>query len=97
MDITPILSNTFKKSSVSTDMSKDTKLRQACADFEAIMLQKMMKMAREGMSEGGLFKGGPGEDIYRSLQEGEMAREMAQGQGMGVGELLYQQILRQKP
>lgn len=93
----PIVSSTnaFKKNLISADTSKERRLRQACADFEAIMLQQMMRMARESTPKGGLLGGGYAEDMFRSLQEQEMSKKMSQGRGMGFGELLYRQISQQ--
>lgn len=93
----PIISSTnaFKKNLISADINKETRLRQACADFEAMMLQQMMRMARENMPKSGLLEGGFAEDMFRSVQEEELAKNMSQGRGMGFGELLYRQISQQ--
>ena len=87
----------LKESTVSADIVKEKKLREACADFEAIMLNQMLRMARESQPEGGLFKGGHAEDMYRSMQDEELAKKLAHGKGAGLGELLFQQISRQHP
>ena len=89
--------NTLKETNTSADIIKEKKLRQACADFEAIMLKQLMSMARESFPEGGLFDGGHAEDMYRSIQDEELAKQLAQGKGMGLGELLFRQISRQHP
>lgn len=95
MDSTVSSINTLKKNLISADIIKERKLRRACADFEALMLQQMMRLARESTPKGGLFEGGFAEDMYRSLQDQEMSKNISQGKGMGFGELLYRQISQQ--
>lgn len=87
----------LKETTASADMIKEKKLRQACADFEAIMLNQLLNMARESLPEGGLFDGGHAENIYRSMQDEELSKQLASGKGMGLGELLFQQISEQHP
>ena len=95
MEPTLSSTNAFKKNLISADINKETRLRQACADFEALMLQQMMRMARESMPKSGLLDGGFAEDMFRSVQEEELSKNMSQGRGMGFGELLYRQISQQ--
>ncbi|MDZ7640722.1 MAG: rod-binding protein [Desulfurivibrio sp.] len=85
----------FKSPEQMADKQRDHQLRQACSDFESIILQKFLKMARESAPEGGLLDGGHAEEMYRSMQDQELAQQMAAGPGMGLGDLLYQQINNQ--
>lgn len=85
----------FKNTQGVADTNKDGRLRQACADFEAIIVQKFLSMARESIPEGGLMDGGYAEDMYRSMHDQQLAQELASGRGMGFGELLYRQISEQ--
>jgi flagellar protein FlgJ len=70
------------------------KLLEACKDFEAILLNKMVSTMRESIPEGGLFEKSFGEKIYQSMLDEEMTKEWAHGKGTGIGELLYQQLSR---
>ncbi|MCK9294730.1 MAG: rod-binding protein [Desulfobulbaceae bacterium] len=70
------------------------KLLDACKDFEAILLNKMLSSMRESIPEGGLFEKSYGEKIYQSMLDEEMTKEWAHGKGMGIGELLYKQLSR---
>jgi len=70
------------------------KLLEACKDFEAILLNKLLSSMRESIPEGGLFEKSYGEKIYQSMLDEEMTKEWAHGKGMGIGDLLYQQLSR---
>lgn len=87
----------LKENGLSADTLKERKLRKACADFEAIILEKSLRFGRESAPTGGIFGGGFADDMYRSMYEHELAQKMAQGKGMGFGEMLYRQIKEQHP
>ena len=93
MDATSAITGSgFKNSTPMTDTQKEDRLRQACADFEAIILEKFLSMARQSAPKEGLLGGGFAEEMYRSLHDQELAQQMAAGRGMGFGEQLYRQI-----
>lgn len=87
----------LKENGLSADTLKERKLRQACADFEAIILAKSLSLGRESVPEGGIIGGGFADEMYRSMYENELAKKMSQGNGMGFGEMLYRQIKTQHP
>ena len=95
MEITNIPPQALKESTSSADILKEKKLRQACADFEAIILEKMLSTARKSIPKAGLIDGGFAEETYQSMYDFELSKKMAQGKGTGMGELLYKQISRQ--
>ncbi len=88
---------TLKPTGQSADMNKNGKLRKACAEFESIILEKFLTMARESVPKSGLLDGGFAEDMFRSMHDQEMSRQMSREAGMGFGEMLYRQISAQYP
>lgn len=66
-------------------------LKQTCQEFEAVMVQMMFKAMR-GAEVEGLFEKDMASDVYRDLFDGEVARDLAHNQSMGIGLRLYQQI-----
>jgi peptidoglycan hydrolase FlgJ len=68
------------------------KLLDACKDFEAILLNKMLSTMRESLPEGGLFEKSFGEKIYQSMLDEEMTKQMAHGKGIGIADMLYQHL-----
>lgn len=76
--------------------SEDQKeLRKACADFEAIFTSIFLKAARRSVSQGGVFGNSNESKIYNSILDEKMAGQSALGSGMGLGEMLYQQLTAQ--
>ena len=72
-------------------------LRRSCQEFEAHFLQAMFKGMRASIPEGGLFEKGLDREVFEELQDQEVARKMAQGQGVGLAEALFQQLRMEKP
>ncbi|MDF1615415.1 rod-binding protein [Desulfurivibrio dismutans] len=95
MDINSLTGGTFKHQAPVADKKENSQLRQACADFEAIILQKFLSMSRQAGPQSDLLDGGHAEEMYRSLYDQEMAQHLAAGKGMGFGEMLYRQINQQ--
>ncbi|MDD5452530.1 MAG: rod-binding protein [Desulfovibrionales bacterium] len=72
--------------------TKDEKLKAACAEFESLFIHQLLKMMRDAVPKTALFHGGPGEDIYTSMFDQEVARKMAEDRGIGLGKQLYEQV-----
>lgn len=69
-------------------------LRQAAEDFEAVFLAQMLAPMFETLKTGGLFGGGPGEDIYRSLMVEEYGKAIARSGGVGIADQVERELLR---
>ena len=74
----------------------DEKLKKACMDFESVFIQKMFKAMRQTIPKSGLLGEGPGKDIFESLFDQELSKSLAQRDGLGLGKVLYHQMLQQR-
>jgi flagellar protein FlgJ len=70
----------------------DPKLREACADFEAILVNRMLEAMRRTLRQDGLLDGGTGREVYDSLYYQEIATRVSRAKGLGIGERLYRQM-----
>ncbi|OGR08395.1 MAG: hypothetical protein A2511_02435 [Deltaproteobacteria bacterium RIFOXYD12_FULL_50_9] len=82
----------LKETKVSADTMKEKKLRKACADFESIILQKMLTTMRESVPKSGLLETGFAQATYQSMHDQELAKQLANGKGMGLGNKLYHDL-----
>lgn len=73
------------------DGQSEETLRFAAQQFEALFLQMMLKSARAAKLDDGLFDSEQGE-FYQDLHDKQIAINMAQGEGIGIAELLVQQL-----
>lgn len=75
----------------SATASRD-RLKAACADMESLFLYQLMEEMRAATPKSGLLDGGAGEDTFRSLLHMALARDLSAAQGLGLGDLLYEQL-----
>lgn len=71
------------------------KLKKVCAEFESIFISQMLKEMRKSIPKSGLLDGGSEQDAYLSLFDEAFSKNMAQGGGIGLGKILYQNIMNQ--
>ncbi len=78
-----------------TDSNPEETLRFAAQQFEAMFLQMMLKSSRDAKLDDGLFDNEQTE-FYQDLHDKQMAINLAEGQGIGIADLLVQQLRRDK-
>lgn len=74
--------------------SKEEKLRESCEGFEAIFLQKMWEQMRKTVPKEGYLHS-KDEEMYQSLFDVELCKKMAGAGGIGLADMLYEQLSQQ--
>ena len=69
------------------------KLKDLAEQFEAIFIQQMYKEMRRTIPDNGLIERGNADEIYQQLQDREAARITASQGGIGLAELMLQQMM----
>ena len=72
------------------------KLKKACADFEAIFIQQLLKSMRQTVPQGGLLGEGPGMEIYQLFFDQELSKSLASRGRLGLGGMIYRQKVQQE-
>ncbi len=72
------------------------KLKKSCGDFEAILIQQLMKSMRQTMITSGSTGGGLGKDMYISLFDQELSQSLAKRGGLGLGKMIYDRVIQQE-
>ncbi len=83
----PLLSEEQKVRNVDEE-----KLRKACKDFESLFVQQLLKSMRKTIFKSDLLSGGPGGEIFESLFDQELSKNLAYREGFGLWKLLYHQM-----
>ncbi|SBW00400.1 putative Peptidase M23 family protein [uncultured delta proteobacterium] len=76
---------------VSGGPSEEAKLREACEGFESIFLQKMWEQMRKNVKKEGYLHS-KDEEAYQSMFDVELAKKMASAGGIGLADMLYEQL-----
>jgi len=72
---------------------KEKELKKACAGFEAIFLNTMIKSMRESLPGDALFNESNGTNIYKSMYDQYLAEELSNSTtSVGIKEFLYEQL-----
>ncbi len=69
------------------------RLQQACADFEALLIQKLFQTMRAAIPKSGLVDAGAAEDIYTAMLDQQVARDLALQGGLGLSARIKEQIV----
>ncbi|NOX76224.1 MAG: flagellar assembly peptidoglycan hydrolase FlgJ [Gammaproteobacteria bacterium] len=83
--------NTFGRTA---DMDSPETLQYVAEQFEAIFLQMMLKSAHPPGGESGMFEGEQSE-FYQDWYDKQLSISLASGRGVGIAEMLVQQLQRQ--
>ena len=81
------------KKNLMPPVDKEKKLREACQGFESIFIQKMWEQMRATIPESGFLKGRE-ERFWQSMYDQELAKTMAGAGGIGLADMMYEQLSR---
>lgn len=70
------------------------KAKQAAQDFEAQFLSQMVEHMFAGVGTGGMFNGGHGEEMFRSMLFDQYGKALARAGGVGIADAVQREILR---
>ena len=68
-------------------------LKDAAQQFEAIFIQQLFKEMRSTVPDDGLIPRGNADDMFTQMQDAEAAKIMAERGGIGLAELMLQELL----
>jgi murein DD-endopeptidase MepM/ murein hydrolase activator NlpD len=74
-------------------VTRDSKLKKAITDFEAIFINQMLKSMRSTIVKSGLIGDSNSEKIYTSLIDAELSKFIAEDSGIGLYKVLSSQLV----
>ncbi|MCR5661259.1 MAG: rod-binding protein, partial [bacterium] len=82
-------------SSAPSQAKNEAELQEACKQFETLFLTKMLSEMNKH-SGGGLIGGGQSEEMFQGMLNEERAKSWAQDGGIGLANILFQQMKDQQ-
>ncbi|HEX2947012.1 MAG TPA: rod-binding protein [Clostridia bacterium] len=73
----------------------DKALKEACREFEAIMLSMMYKQMKATVIKSNLMEEDPGMEIFQSMQDDELMKQASKTGSFGLAESLYKQLSKE--
>ena len=88
----------LKKSNDSADTPgmgnrQNPRLRKACQQMESLFLSQLLQEMRKTIPHDGAISENNAANLYQSLFDNHLADLLAQRQGTGLGDFLYQELL----
>ena len=77
--------STFEK------VDSEKKIEKVSRDFESVFLHKLLTAMRKTVPKSGLLDSFAS-DMYKSMMDEEMSKEMAKSKSMGLGEMIYNDL-----
>ena len=67
-------------------------VEQAATQFEALLVNQMVKSMWSTVPKGGLLSGSREEELYRDMLNQSLSEEIAKGQGVGIKEVIMREL-----
>lgn len=74
------------------DDKEKAKLKEVCKDMEAVYLNLMLSKMRATVPKSKLMGDSSQEELFRSLLDSEMTKNLAKAGGIGLADMLYRQL-----
>ena len=69
---------------------------KACEDMESLFIFYLLKEMRATIPKDGFLSGGKGEEIYTSMLDSQLAKELAAERGIGLSPLLSESLYEKR-
>ena len=73
----------------------DKALKNACKEFEGILLSMMYKEMKSTVDKSDLIPSDTGNDIFESMLDDELTKKASESGGIGLADILYKQLSKQ--
>jgi len=71
----------------------EKEMEKVARDFESVFINKLFESMRKGIPKSGLLES-HSMDMYQSMMDQEMAKELSKQKGLGMGEMVYNDLSR---
>lgn len=92
---TAVETDAFKAALEKAASEKDlAKLKEASQEFEAYFVNTLLKVMRNTIQEGGLVEKSQARGTFEGMLDEEMSKKIAKGGGIGLADMIYQNMLK---
>ena len=88
--------NAFNSERLTSSGQNDPQLKKACSELESLFIAYLLKEMRATIPKSDFINGGRAEEIYTSMLDAEMARELSAKGGIGLSSILLDQLGRKQ-
>ncbi len=88
--------DSFAHGKLTSSDKNDPQLRKACSELESLFIAYLLKEMRATIPKSDFMNGGRAEEIYTSMLDSEMAKELSSKGGIGLSSILLDQLGRRQ-
>lgn len=90
-----VVQDSFEKQLQSAIENKDDKkLKEACREFESIMLDMMYRQMKATVPKSDLIPSDAGREVFESMLDEKLVEEASKGSSIGLADIMYKQLRR---
>ncbi len=82
----------LKTNHTSSPVKNRNELQKACSELESIFIFQLLKTMRATIPKSGFIDGGRAEEIYTSMLDSEISKNVSGATGMGLASVMYEQL-----
>ena len=96
-NITNEILSTIDQIGMNKDLSyNDNKLKNACKEFESIFITYLLKSMEKTIENGSLLGNSNENKIMKAMHYEKLGVEIARGNGIGLGKMLFEKLKEEK-
>ena len=84
--------NSLESGKASFSCKSNAQIKEACFELESLFINYLLKEMRATIPKSGFISGGKAEEIYTSMLDSQLAKEMASRGGIGLSSFLCDQL-----
>lgn len=84
--------NSLELNKRSSSNQNGTQLKEVCSELESFFIYHLFQEMRATIPKSGFISGGRAEEIYTSMLDSQLAKELSSKGGIGLSSLLYTQL-----
>jgi len=84
--------HSLKSDNLSHSGGHSPQLKEACSELESLFIFYLLKEMRATIPKTGLISGGRAEEIYTSMLDSQISKEMASQRGIGFSSLILDRL-----
>ncbi len=80
------------KTATSSGIKESERLEETCSEMESLFIQCLLKEMRATVPKSEFLSGGKAEEMYASILDAQLAKEISTRGEIGISSMLYRQL-----
>ncbi|MEN6372149.1 MAG: rod-binding protein [Armatimonadota bacterium] len=91
----PISTSGLAASKANTATKDEKALKDACIEFESVLVHQMIKNMRSTVMKTDLFGSSEKEEMFQDMMDEEVSKDFSKTGSIGLADVMYRQLIQQ--